>query len=148
MTDSIKGDGEARKSGGGVEGPVAVETVLSHDDEVKKGHGANAALVDHEVAEYTSGPPVHIDDKTNTRLKKMIDRRVLVIMVVTYFLQSVDKGALGFASIMGLQEDTNLQGPEVRFFPRRRPGGGEEGRRRPCVLREDGSERQRELRRR
>lgn len=121
MTDHATQGDEPRKSGG-VESPVAVETVASpiDDDEAaapkKAAHGAaNAALVDREVAEYTSGPPVYIDEKTNARLKKMVDRRILVIMIVTYFLQAVDKGALGFASIMGLREDTNLQGQEVRF---------------------------------
>lgn len=74
----------------------------------------NFDLVDKELAQYMQSQPVHIDDKTNRRLKKQIDRRVLVVMIVTYFLQSVDKGALGFASIMGIRTDTHLVGAQVR----------------------------------
>ncbi|KAL3493290.1 major facilitator superfamily domain-containing protein [Aspergillus germanicus] len=38
----------------------------------------------------------------------MIDRRVLVIMVCTYFLQALDKGTMSFASIMGIREHAGL----------------------------------------
>ena len=41
--------------------------------------------------------PVVIDDATNARLRRMIHKRVLVVMVVTYFAQTLDKGTLNFA---------------------------------------------------
>ncbi|ORY69047.1 MFS transporter [Pseudomassariella vexata] len=91
-----------------------VEIRLSHD-ESGKDH-ANYELVDKELAKYAGDVPVHIDTATNTRLKKLIDRRILVVMIITYFLQSLDKGALGFASIMGIREDTNLQGPQYSWL--------------------------------
>jgi hypothetical protein len=90
-----------------------LETTLSHDDMGK--NQTNHDLVDKELAQYASDTPVHVDEATNSRLRRSIDRRVLVIMIVTYFLQSVDKGALGFASIMGLQSDTGLVGTEAGF---------------------------------
>jgi len=40
---------------------------------------------------------------------------VLAIMIATYFLQAIDKGTMSFASIMGIREDTNLTGQDVRF---------------------------------
>lgn len=43
----------------------------------------------------------------------MIDKRILVVMMVTYLIQTIDKGALSFASVMGIIEDTNLQGNQV-----------------------------------
>lgn len=91
--------------------PDKLEAMLSHE-EVSKDR-TNYDRVDEELAKYAADLPVHIDEETNKRLKKSIDKRVLVIMIVTYFLQSVDKGALGFASIMGLQEDTGLHGTQV-----------------------------------
>lgn len=90
-----------------------LETVLSHD-ELGKNH-TDHDLVDKELAQYASDTPVHVDEATNTRLRRSIDRRVLAIMIVTYFLQSVDKGALSFASIMGIQADTGLVGTEAGF---------------------------------
>lgn len=37
-------------------------------------------------------------------------------MIITYFLQAIDKGTLSFASIMGIRLDTNLQGPEYSWL--------------------------------
>jgi hypothetical protein len=69
--------------------------------------------VDGEVAKYTSAVRVVIDEATNKRLRKLIDRRVLAIMIFTYFLQALDKGTLSFASIMGIQKDNHLVGQQV-----------------------------------
>lgn len=69
--------------------------------------------VDKEVAEYAGGERVIVDPETDKRLKKMIDRRVLVIMIITYFLQALDKGTISFVSIMNMPEDINLKDQEV-----------------------------------
>ncbi|KAH8597582.1 MFS transporter [Bisporella sp. PMI_857] len=95
-------------------GDEKLEAALSHE-ELGKDH-TNYNLVDKELAQYASDIPVHIDEATNSRLKKSIDRRVLVVMIVTYFLQSVDKGTLGFASIMGIQKDTGLHGQQYSWL--------------------------------
>ena len=69
--------------------------------------------VDGEVAKYASDVKIVIDEATNRRLRRLIDRRVLAIMIFTYFLQALDKGTLSFASIMGIQKDTKLHGQQV-----------------------------------
>lgn len=71
--------------------------------------------VDSEVAKYTSEVLVHISDEENTRLKKLIDRRVLVIMIFTYFMQALDKGTLAFTSIMGIRTDAHVSDVQVLF---------------------------------
>lgn len=71
--------------------------------------------IDGEVAKYASDKAIHIDEKTEKRLKRLIDRRVLTIMIFTYFLQALDKGTMSFASIMGIQEDTGLKGQQVNY---------------------------------
>jgi hypothetical protein len=73
--------------------------------------------VDGEVAKYTSEVRVVIDAATNKRLRKLIDRRVLAVMIFTYFLQALDKGTLSFSSIMGIQKDTHLVGQQVYICP-------------------------------
>ncbi|EKD16952.1 uncharacterized protein L3040_006238 [Drepanopeziza brunnea f. sp. 'multigermtubi'] len=72
--------------------------------------------VDKEVAKYTSDVRIDIDEATNSRLKKLINRRVLVIMIITYFLQALDKGTISFASIMGIQKDTGLVGQQYSWL--------------------------------
>lgn len=77
----------------------------------------NYGRVDSEVAKYTSEVLIHISEDENRRLKKLIDRRVLLIMVLTYFIQALDKGTLAFTSIMGIQKDTHLVGNQVFNLP-------------------------------
>lgn len=76
-------------------------------------HVADDNRVDPEVAKYASAAAVDIDSETNKRLKRLIDKRVLLVMMVTYFLQALDKGTISFASIMGIVDDTRLVGQQV-----------------------------------
>lgn len=69
--------------------------------------------VDGELAKYATATGVDISPEENKRLKAMIDKRVLVVMVITYFIQALDKGTLSFASIMGIKTDLNLVGQQV-----------------------------------
>jgi hypothetical protein len=73
----------------------------------------NYDLVDKEVAQYATETAIEIDEATNKRLKRMIDKRVLLVMMVTYLMQTLDKGALSFASIMGILDDAHLGDNEV-----------------------------------
>ncbi|RDW72337.1 putative MFS transporter [Aspergillus mulundensis] len=86
-----------------------------HADPVpEKGLGHVAA--DDETAAYTTGAPASIDKATNRRLFWQINRRILVGMLGTYFCQSLDKGTLGFSSIMGIQEDAGLDGDKYNWL--------------------------------
>lgn len=85
-----------------------VERVLSPNALQKD--DMDTSRVDKEIQMYTAQGRVDIDEATNKRLKKLIDRRILVIMICTYFLQALDKGTMSFASIMGIKEDAGLEG--------------------------------------
>lgn len=78
-------------------------TVSAVNDE--KPDYANYDRVDNEVAKYADATGVALSQEEDDRLKKLIDRRVLPIMVFTYFLQALDKGTMSFASIMGIRND-------------------------------------------
>ncbi|KAK7543648.1 MFS transporter [Phyllosticta citricarpa] len=85
-----------------------VERVLSGGDpELEKEH-VNYDRIDKEVAKYATMGHIDISEEENKRLKRLIDKRVLPIMVFTYFLQALDKGTMSFASIMGIKEDLHL----------------------------------------
>ncbi|KAJ5949792.1 hypothetical protein N7454_001376 [Penicillium verhagenii] len=85
-----------------------VERVLSPDDELQK-EDMDFSRVDKEIQMYASRGQVEVDEATNKRLKRMIDRRVLLIMIGTYFLQALDKGTMSFSSIMGIKKDAHLE---------------------------------------
>ena len=76
-------------------------------DDKAKGH-VNYDNIDKELAKYAGATRVEISPEENDRLRKMIDKRVLTIMIATYFLQALDKGTISFASIMGLPQDTGM----------------------------------------
>lgn len=79
--------------------------VSSHHDE--KDH-QDYDRMDAEVAKYASGDAIEITPEESKRLRRKIDKRVLSIMIFTYFLQALDKGTLSFAAIMGIRTDTHL----------------------------------------
>ncbi|KAL3425856.1 major facilitator superfamily transporter [Phlyctema vagabunda] len=91
-----------------------VERTLSPG--MEKGDHINYDRIDKEVAKYTSDVQVHISPETDSRLKKLIDKRVLSVMIVTYFLQALDKGTLSFTSIMGLPDDNKLVGQQYSWL--------------------------------
>ncbi|KAJ5765637.1 hypothetical protein N7520_005196 [Penicillium odoratum] len=84
-------------------------------DEPQKNH-TDYTRVDKEIAKYATDGAIEIDEATNKRLKKMIDKRVLVVMMFTYLLQTLDKGALSFASIMGIKNDAHLHGQQYSWL--------------------------------
>jgi len=94
--------------------PMEHVEVVGDDDGIKKDY-MDYGRVDEEVAKYASEVAISISPEENSRLKRMVDRRVLSIMVFTYFLQALDKGTLSFTSIMGIKEDTHLVGQQVRI---------------------------------
>ena len=48
---------------------------------------ADYGIVDSELAKYAEGAAIDISLEESRRLRKMIDRRVLVCMILTCFLQ-------------------------------------------------------------
>jgi MFS family permease len=69
----------------------------------------NVDLEDDDIA-------VDISPEENSRLKRLVDRRVLSIMIFTYFLQALDKGTMSFASIMNIRQDTHLVGQQFAWL--------------------------------
>lgn len=90
----------------------ARRTMSGVDDIELKGDHAQLDRVDREIAKYASQARIAISPEDNIRLRKLIDKRILVIMITTYFLQAIDKGTLSFSSIMGLPKDTGLLTPQ------------------------------------
>jgi hypothetical protein len=96
------------------ERPIPLADTASVVDEPVKPHNQHGRI-DPEVAKYATSEGVQVSEADNKRLKRMIDKRVLTVMVFTYFLQALDKGTLSFAAIMNLREDLHLVGQQVRI---------------------------------
>jgi hypothetical protein len=52
----------------------------------------------------------------NRRILRKIDLVILPILLIVYFLQSLDKATLAYASVFGLIVDTNLHGEEYSWL--------------------------------
>ena len=85
-----------------------LERTVSQPDDLNKDH-INYDRIDKELAQYASTGSVEITPEDDRRLKRMIDKRVLSVMIFTYFLQAIDKGTMSFSAIMGIQEDLGLE---------------------------------------
>ncbi|KAL8292326.1 hypothetical protein RQP46_001792 [Phenoliferia psychrophenolica] len=57
-----------------------------------------------------------ISPAEDRRLYRLVVKRVLVIMLGTYFLQSLDKGTMSFAAIMNIRQDTGMVGQEYAWL--------------------------------
>jgi hypothetical protein len=98
---------------GGDEKKDVTQLERTQSPEFDKSGLQNFNKMDKELAQYVSDARIHISDEEDKRLRRLIDKRVLAIMVTTYFLQAIDKGTMSFASIMGIVDDTGLKGQEV-----------------------------------
>lgn len=92
------------------------EIEQARDVDLDKGEHTRYEKVDEELAKYINAEAIDIPEEESTRLRRMIDKRVLVIMITTYFLQAIDKGTLSFASIMGIQTDAGLHGQQYSWL--------------------------------
>ncbi|KAF1833506.1 MFS general substrate transporter [Decorospora gaudefroyi] len=79
----------------------AVETSESIHKPVTKGKDKAAALL-------ASNERIVVTSADNRRVLKKIDLVILPILLSVYFLQSLDKTTLSYASVFGLIEDANL----------------------------------------
>ncbi|KAL0942006.1 MFS allantoate transporter [Colletotrichum truncatum] len=74
--------------------------------------GADAAL---ELLNET-GPLGHaVDPESNRRLKRRIDTHIMPLICIVYFLQYIDKTAISYASVTGIQKDTGLHGNQFNW---------------------------------
>ncbi|KAF4602265.1 hypothetical protein EYR40_005470 [Pleurotus pulmonarius] len=81
--------------------------------------GESPPGIDAEVAQFfaeaqSSTRHIVIDDETNRRLRWMVHKRT--VMVITYFAQTLDKGTINFASIMGIIPDNHLHGQQYAWL--------------------------------
>jgi hypothetical protein len=96
-----------------LEAGVSEANLHETNDMTSKEAALHSEAVDEDTMRYTTGPPIEIDEATNKRLFWKLNRRILAIQLVTYFCQSLDKGTLNFASIMGIKNDAHLVGQQV-----------------------------------
>lgn len=77
---------------------------------------AHSSDLDDNYAIYQQNAGQEIDPAEAKKVLRKIDGVVLPILFVIYFLQYIDKNAINFASVYGLEEGTNLHGQEYSWL--------------------------------
>ncbi|KAF4777065.1 major facilitator superfamily transporter [Colletotrichum scovillei] len=74
--------------------------------------GADAAL---ELLNETGPIARTVDPELNRRLKRRIDTHIMPLICIVYFLQYIDKTAISYASVTGIQQSTGLHGNQFNW---------------------------------
>ena len=90
---------------GSIGSSKAARKVLEHS------HDADEAM-----KAFENGEVIEIDEATNKRLLRIIDRHMMPIMCIVYGLNYLDKTTLSYASIMGIKKDINLVGDDYQWL--------------------------------
>ena len=79
---------------------VEITPVQSHD----------SGALDDNYELYKSMRDVELDPAEAKKVKRKVDLRILSLLMITYFLQYLDKNSVNLASVYGLRTDTHLVG--------------------------------------
>ncbi|KAF5025397.1 hypothetical protein F66182_2499 [Fusarium sp. NRRL 66182] len=74
--------------------------------------GADAAL---DLLNETGGASRTFDPRANKRLVRRIDTHIMPLICMVYFLQYIDKTAVSYASVTGIQQSTGLVGNQFNW---------------------------------
>ncbi|KAJ4260445.1 Allantoate permease [Fusarium torreyae] len=91
--------------------PTETPDNTGHDHHVHK-TGADAAL---DLLNETGGISQPFDSQANKRLVRRIDTHIMPLICTVYFLQYIDKTAVSYASVTGIQQSTGLVGNEFNW---------------------------------
>jgi hypothetical protein len=64
---------------------------------------------------YKSMLDIEVGPVEAKKVLRKVDMRILSLMMVTYFLQYLDKNSINVASVYGLKNDTHLEGQEYSW---------------------------------
>ncbi|KAH7338323.1 MFS general substrate transporter [Rhizoctonia solani] len=85
--------------------------VASGSSKPAKAHG-DAAL----AILGTSDTPVEISPEEDAAVLRKVDKWLIPVMLMVYFLQQLDKSSLSYASVFGIVSDTNLVGSQYSWL--------------------------------
>lgn len=105
-------NGDAVLPVAGQDNKASVTQVDRRSEDIEQSKATHPERIDRELARYASAARITISPERSRELRRKIDKRVLLVMVTTYFLQAIDKGTMSFASIMGIVKDTGIANPD------------------------------------
>lgn len=94
--------------------PSAVERTTSGRHDIAK---HRVALKDaDEAAKFVAGYHGEVTEEQSRRVRQKIDRHMMPLLMILYFVQFTDKTTLGASSIMGIKHDNNLSQAQYNWL--------------------------------
>lgn len=81
-----------------------------------KAGSTRSSDLDDNYAIYQQNAGQDSDPAEERRVLRKIDRRLVPILILIYFLQYIDKNGINYASVYGLQKGTNLHGQDFSWL--------------------------------
>ncbi|KAL8343633.1 hypothetical protein RB601_004239 [Gaeumannomyces tritici] len=88
----------------------------ANDDAIRPAPKATKGLDKAEQFLKEAGRTVVVTQASNKRVVRLVDMRLLPILLVVYCLQSLDKNTLSYAAVFGLIEDAKLVGDQFSWL--------------------------------
>ncbi|CAE6444321.1 unnamed protein product [Rhizoctonia solani] len=99
---------------------VEIEHGPPTHDQVPGASGSNKPTGGHGDAALailgTSDTPVEISPEQDAAVLRKVDRWLVPVMLMVYFLQQLDKSSLSYTSVFGIVSDTNLVGSQYSWL--------------------------------
>lgn len=93
------------------DGDVGIDTRSPSIDNVLDEKAPPVAADARQLYElYHRSDDAEVDPSESKKVLRKIDKRILPMLFVTYFLQYLDKSGINYASVYGLQKGTHLHG--------------------------------------
>lgn len=77
---------------------------------------SSGSTLDDNYELYKSLRDVELDPIEAQKVLRIVDLRILSLLMVTYILQYLDKNSVNLASVYGLKADTNLKGQDYSWL--------------------------------
>ncbi|KAG8789541.1 hypothetical protein FRC12_013390 [Ceratobasidium sp. 428] len=105
---------------------LSINSATKHEDveEIEHATPAQGAPQNHAMAHGdaalailgTSETSVDITPEQDAAVLRKVDKRLIPVMLMVYFLQQLDKSSLSYASVFGIVSDTHLVGSQYSWL--------------------------------
>ncbi|KAG8723715.1 hypothetical protein FRC09_002053 [Ceratobasidium sp. 395] len=105
---------------------LSINSAIKHEDveEIEHAPPAQGAPQNHAMAHGdaalailgTSETSVDITPEQDAAVLRKVDKRLIPVMLMVYFLQQLDKSSLSYASVFGIVSDTHLVGSQYSWL--------------------------------
>ncbi|KAI6382248.1 hypothetical protein MCOR25_000836 [Pyricularia grisea] len=116
MADPINKDAIAAESAQIESASPDKPTAIHTDDAIRPAPRLPKGMDKAEQFLKEAGHSVTVTVGNNRRVVRLIDMRLLPILLVVYSLQSLDKNTLSYAAVFGLVDDANLVGDQYSWL--------------------------------